>query len=183
MTGSATTTPQTAPTRRHRRIRRLVQLIVAGAVAAAITTTATPVHAAAKWQYWELDNDAWSDAATIDRDGNGNSEEVWFDADNDRRWDAHVWNTAGNDDLLENASIDANEDGSPDLLLVDTDQRIGFDVYYRDGDGDGQWDTTQPVPAVQGGDSMFEDFGVFEIHTGGSVEPCPGRVVCMRPGL
>ncbi len=108
---------------------------------------------AVPWKFHQLDNDRCWDAATKDANLNGYSEEVWYDVDNDCRWDTHLWNSVGADNLLESLTFDMDEDRHWEYWLVDTNQRIGFDVAFFDDNEDGYYDRwarlgTAPDPSL-----------------------------------
>ena len=124
---------------------RIARRISTFAAAIAIATTGTLLSgataaSAAEWQLHELDGDYCYDMATLDLEGNGYANDVWMDLDNDCRWDTRQWNTRGHDSFHERMSFDRNEDGYLNALLIDTDQRVGFDYVKQDRDGDGYWD-------------------------------------------
>ena len=123
---------------------RLVRRAAGTAAAVLVTLLATSGTAiAGSWQYYELDGDYYSDAAVRDRDGNGTFDDLWFDLDNDGRWDSHLYNTRYADDLLEVVDYDMDENDEAELRLADGDQRVGFDYLYVDWDQDGYWDRTR----------------------------------------
>ena len=84
---------------------------------------------------------------TLDASFNGNYEVAWFDLDNDCRWDTKIWNSVGGDDFAESMTYDMNEDGRWEYWLVDTNQRVGFDVVYFDDNADGYYDRWAPMAA------------------------------------
>ena len=104
-----------------------------------IALGASPASAAG-WVYQQTDRDACYDAVSMDSDNNGRINVVWFDLDNDCVFDTAMWDTNGNDALLERASYDMNENGRTEALMVDTDQRVGYDWVYVDLNEDGYWD-------------------------------------------
>jgi hypothetical protein len=117
------------------------------ALVAGLAALVTPGAAqAAGWQYWQLDGDRCWDASSLDANGNGYAEVVWYDMDNDCRWDTKMWNTVGGDAFAEAMTYDAHEDGRWDVWLVDTDQRVGHEVAYFDDNGDGYYDRWAYVP-------------------------------------
>ena len=126
--------------------RTVTASLVATVVAGAALAASAPALAAAGWQFWQLDRDRCYDAATLDADGNGNSEQLWYDLDNDCSWDTHVYNTRGWDTLLEETTYDMNEDGAPEYLLQDINQRVGFEYVYLDRDQDGRYDLRRIIP-------------------------------------
>ncbi len=128
-------------------------------VVAAISLAAPGVASAAGWQSWELDGDRCSDAATLDTNSNGYYEVAWFDLDNDCRWDTKVWNSVGGDAFSESMTHDMNEDGRWEIWLVDTNQRVGFDVVYFDDNADGYYDRWTPMPSAARTMSLAEQLG------------------------
>ena len=130
-------------------IRKLALLFLAVTLCAvtAMLSTAGVASAAASWKYWELDGDRCWDSTTLDASFNGNYEVAWFDLDNDCRWDTKIWNSVGGDDFAESMTYDMNEDGRWEFWLVDTNQRVGFDVVYFDDNADGYYDRWAPMAA------------------------------------
>ena len=120
-----------------------VALAVAGAVAVALPPS---VAAAAQWQMHQTDRDRCWDASTLDADFNGYAEQVWFDFDNDCRWDTRVYNTRGSDAFYEELSFDMNENGAPEYVLQDVDQRVGFEWVYFDLNQDRRFETKRIIP-------------------------------------
>lgn len=120
-------------------VLRRMGLAVA-ALAAVLTLATTGTAVAAQWQYWQLDNDNLWDAATIDRDGNGNADDIYFDLDNDGPYDTNIYNTRYSDTLLEVTDYDMDENDEVEFRLVDGDQRVGFDYLYVDRNQNGYWD-------------------------------------------
>ena len=110
------------------------------ALAAVLTLTMTGTAMAAQWQHHQLDNDHFWDAATLDRDGNGNTDDIYFDLDNDGPYDTNIYNTRFSDTLLEVTDYDMDENDEVEFRLVDGDQRVGFDYLYVDLDQNGYWD-------------------------------------------
>ena len=53
----------------------------------------------------------------------------------------------GSDDFAESMTYDMNEDGRWEFWLVDTNQRVGFDVVYFDDNADGYYDRWAPMAA------------------------------------
>jgi hypothetical protein len=120
-------------------------------LAMAVTLSATGVPSAAgttyaNWEYWQLDRDGCWDAATMDANFNGTAEDVWFDMDNDCRWDTRLWNSRGGENLLERATFDMNENGVPEYLMLDINQRVGFEWLYIDRNQDRMWDMRRIIP-------------------------------------
>ncbi len=130
-------------------IRKLALLFLAVTLCAvvAMLSTASVASAAASWKYWQLDGDRCWDSTTLDASFNGNYEVAWFDLDNDCRWDTKIWNSVGGDDFAESMTYDMNEDGRWEFWLVDTNQRVGFDVVYFDDNADGYYDRWAPMAA------------------------------------
>ena len=118
------------------------------AVAGALSTArgASAAGTADPWRYWQLDRDSCRDAATLDADGNGNAEQAWFDIDNDCRWDTHLYNTRGDDGLLEAASFDMDENGVPEYLMLDINQRVGYEWLYVDLNQDRVYEQRRIIP-------------------------------------
>lgn len=110
------------------------------ALAVVLTLTTTGMAVAADWQHWQLDADHFWDAATIDRDGNGNADDIYHDLDNDGAYDTNIYNTRYSDALLEVTDYDMDENGEAEFRLLDGDQRVGFDYVYVDRDQNGRWD-------------------------------------------
>lgn len=137
-TTTHTTSPQSAPPRRASNAILRQALLVAAMLAALLVTTATA--SAASWQYHDVDADRYYDATTIDRDGNGYSEDMYFDLDNDGRWDTNLYNTRHWDNFLEVIDYDMDENGEVEARLLDGDQREGFDYVRVDSDQNGSWD-------------------------------------------
>lgn len=141
-------TTETAPAqntdrggRLSRPLRRLTAVVALAATAlGALGFAASPASAAASWQFHQTDTDWCYDAATIDANYNGFSEQTWFDLDNDCRWDTAVWNSYGADNFAESATYDMNEDGRWETWLHDNNQVAGFDVAFYDDNGDGYYD-------------------------------------------
>jgi hypothetical protein len=131
----------------HIRKLALLFLAVTLSAVAAILSMAGSASAAASWKYWQLDGDRCWDSTTLDASFNGNYEVAWFDLDNDCRWDTKIWNSVGGDDFAESMTYDMNEDGRWEFWLVDTNQRVGFDVVYFDDDADGYYDRWAPMAA------------------------------------
>lgn len=107
----------------------LLVLAVAATVAVALPASAA---AAAQWQLHQTDTDRCWDVMTLDADFNGYSEQAWFDVDNDCRWDTRLYNTRGGDNFAEELSFDMDENGVPEYLMQDVDQRVGFELVYFD---------------------------------------------------
>ena len=130
-------------------IRKLALLFLAVTLARSRPCFRQPgvASAAASWKYWELDGDRCWDSTTLDASFNGNYEVAWFDLDNDCRWDTKIWNSVGGDDFAESMTYDMNEDGRWEFWLVDTNQRVGFDVVYFDDNADGYYDRWAPMAA------------------------------------
>jgi len=121
----------------------VVTLAVAGTVAVAAPPSAA---AGARWQLQQLDGDRCWDSTTLDADFNGFDEQVWFDLDNDCRWDTHQYSTKGGDDFHEQLSYDMNENGVPEYVLQDVDQRVGFDWAYIDANEDRRFEARFIIP-------------------------------------
>ncbi|MBA3330855.1 MAG: hypothetical protein H0T39_08305 [Actinobacteria bacterium] len=121
----------------------LVTLAVAGTVAVALPPSAA---AAAQWQLQQLDADRCWDSMTLDADFNGIAEQVWFDVDNDCRWDTRQYNTRGGDAFHEELSYDMNENGVPEYLLQDIDQRVGYEWLYIDLNQDRRFEAKRIIP-------------------------------------
>jgi hypothetical protein len=125
----------------------LVSLFVAAltVLASAILISAPPA-AAADWQKWQLDGDRCFDAATRDANGNGTVEQLWFDLDNDCRWDTHLYSTLGPDRFLNAVTFDMNENGVPEYLMRDINQRPGFEWLYLDLNQDRVYELRRIIP-------------------------------------
>jgi hypothetical protein len=120
---------------------------IAGLFVAALTALITSAPAtAANWQQWQLDGDYCYDAVTLDADRNGNSEQAWFDMDNDCRWDTHLYNTRGSDALLEQVGFDMDENGVAEYLMMDINQRVGFEWLYVDRNQDRVYEQRRIIP-------------------------------------
>jgi hypothetical protein len=145
-------------------------LAVATAVVA-LLAVGKPASAAASWRWWNTDADVYYDAATLDADYNGFSEDNWYDLDNDARLDTRLWNSRGADNFLESLTFDLNEDGRPEIYLWDTDGRAGFDVVYFDNNGDGYYESSAYVSQ-----NSYSSVGVV----GGGSNSLINTVVTMR---
>jgi len=121
----------------------LLALAMAGTVAAVLPPSAA---AAAQWQLHQTDRDRCWDASSLDADFNGNAEQIWFDLDNDCRWDTHQYNTRFGDNFHEEVSYDMNENGAPEYLAQDTDQRVGFEWAYFDLNQDRIYEYKRIIP-------------------------------------
>jgi hypothetical protein len=147
-------------------MRRWAWRIAAVTIAVGVTAggasarSVAPFQAQAQWQMHQLDRDRCWDMATWDGDGNGNPDDVRYDADNDCQCDTRLWNSYGRDWFLESMTFDMNEDGRWEYWLADNDQQEGFDVAYFDDDADGYYDRWNYIPrapasslleAIQGG--------------------------------
>ena len=122
--------------------RRMGRAVAALATVLTLAMTGTAVAAhGPHWQHYQLDNDHFSDAATIDRDGNGNADDIYHDLDNDGAYDTNIYNTRYSDRLLEVTDYDMDENDEVEFRLVDGDQRVGFDYLYVDLDQNGYWDS------------------------------------------
>lgn len=114
------------------------------AVATLLTLLATSVTAtatAAEWQRFDLDADNYYDVMGIDRDGSGRFEDIYFDLDDDGRWDTNMYNTRFSDSFLEVLDFDMDENEEVEARLRDADQREGFDYILVDRDQNGRWDS------------------------------------------
>jgi hypothetical protein len=125
---------------------RLRRILTGTIAAAALALVAAPQAMAAGWQYWEVDGDRCYDASTLDANGNGNAEQHWFDLDNDCRWDTNLYNTRGWDGFLEEATYDMNENGAPEYLIQDMNQRVGFEWVYLDRNQDRVYEQRRIIP-------------------------------------
>ena len=123
------------PSRARRRGR--IAAISAAAAIAAVGVGASHAEAATTWQLWQLDQDWMMDAATWDGNYNGLTEQIWFDLDNDNRWDTNARNTVGGEQILEVLTYDLNEDGRWELWFSDVNSDGYFDFKYHDFNGDG----------------------------------------------
>ena len=105
-----------------------------------LATTATA--SAAEWQYFNVDGDGYYDIAGIDRSGNGNFDDIYFDIDNDGPWDTNMWNLGGTSDSLhEILDFDMDENGVVEIRLRDSNQRVGFEYILVDRNQDANWDS------------------------------------------
>ena len=161
-------------TRNAFRPRRLAVALVVGA----LSCLALPaVASAADWQLQEYDGDVYADAALLDADDNGRAEQYWFDIDNDGGWDTHLYNTRRADDFLEVVTYDMNENTRPEYLLLDIDQRQGFEWVYFDPDQDGRWNFRRIIPGstldattrLNNLNATREQLRAFQYRTGQSV--------------
>lgn len=123
--------------------RRLVRAVWAAALACLVVPA---MATAADWQLHQVDADGFYDAATMDADGNGCTEELWFDLDSDSLWDAHLYNTRGGDCFVETLTYDMDENGRPEYRVLDIDQKVGFEWVYFDPDQNGRWNFRRIVP-------------------------------------
>jgi hypothetical protein len=129
------------------RLSRIALALAAVAAAATVAVVAPPsAAAAAQWQLHQTDTDRCWDAMTLDADFNGYDEQVWFDFDNDCRWDTHVYNTRFGDNFYEELSFDLNENGAPEYVLQDVDQRVGFELVYFDLNQDRIYEAKRIIP-------------------------------------
>ena len=111
-------------------------------VAALLATTGTAT--AGEWRFYDNDADDWNDIAAIDRDNSGELDDIYFDLDNDSRWDTNMYNKRGTSGwLLEYLDFDMDENDEVEAQLRDGDQRVGFDYILVDRDQDGYWDRTR----------------------------------------
>jgi hypothetical protein len=121
----------------------LLALALAATIAAALPPSAA---AAAQWQSSQTDGDRCWDASTLDADFNGYAEQIWFDLDNDCRWDTHQYNTRYADNFHEEVSYDMDENGVPEYVIQDIDQRVGFEWAYIDLNQDRRFETKRVIP-------------------------------------
>jgi hypothetical protein len=128
------------------RLRRAVIAALVAMTLAGAALFGSPPASAAGWQHWQLDQDWCYDSATLDWDGNGSTEDLWFDIDNDCRWDTRLYNTRGWDGFLEEATYDMNENGAPEYLIQDWNQRVGFEYLYVDRNQDRIYDFRRIIP-------------------------------------
>lgn len=126
------------------------------AVAVVTFVPAGAAHAAATWQYWETDGTVCNDSATLDANYNGNYEEIWFDSDNDCKWDIHMFDINRSDWLMEAVTFDMNEDGRPEYWAVDTNQAVGYETLYIDDNGDGRSDRALSLRPATPAPSLFD---------------------------
>ena len=128
----------------RQRARRCGALL--GSALLAGVVLATPARASHDgWVYLQLDQDACWDVVYRDDNRNGYWENVWMDTDNDCLWDVHYYNTWGPDFLLEELSFDLDDNGRPEYVLQDTDQRVGYEYIYINLNQDSLWDTVAPL--------------------------------------
>lgn len=115
------------------RLSRIILAFAALALAATLAVAVPPsASAAAQWQSHQTDADRCADVSTLDADFNGYAEQAWFDLDNDCRWDTRLYNTRGVDNFHEEITFDMDENGVPEYLMQDVDQRVGFEWVYFD---------------------------------------------------
>ncbi len=115
-------------------------------VAALAWLAFTAIASAADWQLSQTDADAYYDLATLDANDNGCSEQAWFDVDNDGAWDAHLYDRGRGECFAEALSFDMNENLRPEYLMLDIDQRVGFEWLYFDTEQDGRWNFRRIIP-------------------------------------
>jgi hypothetical protein len=153
---------------------RIAGIVAALALGTGLTAVgAPPADAASSWVFIQTDADWCYDSATLDLEGNGNANDVWFDLDNDCQFDTRVWNTTGSDDFLEQMTYNGDENAWVDYMFLDTDQRVGFDFYYTDLNQDGSWDGPSAPPAY----TLLADIALSEIRVNGVFVAC-GRPSC-----
>lgn len=143
--------------------------------AAAVSTGASPATgagSAASWRLHQLDRDRCWDAETMDADLNGYTEDIRYDADNDCRWDARVWNSVGRDSFLESMTFDMNEDGRWEYWLADNDQQEAWDVAHFDDNADGRYDRWACIPRAPTS-SLLE--AIWRVIRAARCEPRPTR--------
>jgi hypothetical protein len=151
------------------KVRRTIgTLIIAAAMFA--TAAAQPMAMlAASWQLYQVDADRFYDVAFMDANANGYGEDIWYDLDNDGRWDTRLYNTYGGDSFSETVDYDFDEDGTKEFRLVDTNQRAGFEWAYINRNDDGNWDGpavwigAQPT-ASSGGSALDINFSTTEVR-------------------
>ncbi|MEJ7567272.1 MAG: hypothetical protein WKF41_03305 [Gaiellaceae bacterium] len=132
---------------RPMRFRTIVLALVAFAAAGTIAAALPPsAAAAARWQPQQLDADRCWDAITLDADFNDYPEQIWYDLDNDCRWDTRQYDTNGGDAFHEELSYDMNENGVPEFVLQDIDQRVGYEWLYIDRNQDRRFETKRIIP-------------------------------------
>lgn len=129
-----------------RNIAVLFVTLLSLAAALALSQPAGAATASASWKYWQTDGDRCWDVATMDADFNGQFEDARFDIDNDCRWDARMWNTKAGDDFFEALSFDMDENGVAEYLMLDINQRQGFEWLYIDGNQDGVYELRRIIP-------------------------------------
>jgi hypothetical protein len=104
------------------------------AVAGSLSLFGGSASAAAPWTY-----QYWTGAGTVivqDANYNGRIDNVWMDLDHDGRWDTHMFDNDGYDQVLEWVSLDANENGRPEMYVYSTNGTSGWfyiNTYYDDG--------------------------------------------------
>ncbi len=121
-------------------MKTTTRLTLAAVTALLLSLAGTGTASAASWQYFNVDSDRYVDAAAIDRDANGNFDDIYFDLDNDDEFDTNVYNKTGADTLLEIVDYDMDENDEVEIRLADGDQRVGFDYIWVDLDQNGYWD-------------------------------------------
>ena len=149
---SRTLRAQTFRQRARRCGALLGSAVLAGVV---LATPATADHDG--WVYLQTDQDACWDAVYRDDNRNNYVDHLWYDLDNDCRWDSHLYNTLSTEFLLEEASFDFDENGRPEHILQDADQRVGYEYLYSDRNQDGVWDSIAPLPGTPAYNQALRD--------------------------
>ena len=121
-------------------LQRSTRVGVVVAVAVTVFLTAVGAATAGGWKAWQLDQDRCWDAASRDTNDNGWWDVIWFDINNDCRWETAVFNRVGHDSFLEALTFDTDRDGRWNVWLADTNQQVGYELIFWDDNGDGGWD-------------------------------------------
>lgn len=131
--------------RSGRRALRL-GLLAAAAVAVVCLGLALAGPAAAStnsgWVRHQVDADSCWDLQTRDVDGNGENDDVWLDANNDCRWETHIWlwwSSYGR--RFASMTFDTNADGHWDIWYADNAQIPDWTIVYTDANADGYYDS------------------------------------------
>lgn len=140
-------------------------IVAAAAIGAALFVSSAPAQAAS-WVSHQTDSDWCYDAKTLDMEGNGYANDIWLDYDNDCRYDTRQWNTAGHDNLHERLGFDMDENGRFEVVLADTNQRVGWELVYFDQNQDGYFETVKNFNSSVY--ALERDFGLTAVRLGGS---------------
>jgi hypothetical protein len=128
-----------------RRITGAVVLSAAIAAGSAVVAPAANAATTATWQYFNVDSDRYYDIVAINRNNNGYWDELWYDLDNDNRWDTHMYNTVGGDGLLEELTFNMDEDAYSERLLRDENQQVGYETAFYNTNDDAYWDSSRRI--------------------------------------
>lgn len=127
--------------------RRALRLGLRAAAVAAISCLAIvfagPATASTTsgWVKRQLDSDWCWDAMTRVGD-------VWLDADNDCRWETHVWIWYSGGQAYSSMTFDTNGDGHWDVWYANNALRPGWTTMYTDTNGDGAADSSRQLPPM-----------------------------------